>query len=420
MTICGKIYTWSAKAAGVTAVALSLSALIGDTRAQSSQSAVAADDRATLRSVSLVFRHSVISPKYSPPKIQAEWPMGYRQLTAIGVQRTYLSGQALRRKYVDQLGLVSPRYNLKEVYFRASNADRALQTAQVLALGLYPLGTGADPAIYDPSLKAVPSPGLAYTPVPIHAVALSNDSVLRPWTGQANCKRYRQFVKALPRSKLYRAQAKRFSPFLLRMAAITGINEGKKPVKILYNINQIYEPLTAFIAHKKPLSKEITDQDMELLGQLSDWNYHHQFLGKKMGRLTGGPLVGEVLRNFLNFVKDPAHGRKLHVYSGHQRTVLGLEAALGIETARTEGPLFKGRVPPLGSRYAFELHERPEKKYSVRLKFISDQGEKIITIPGCGGAYCPIERFRAVAAAVVPRNWRAACNIKKKRGWFGR
>ena len=420
MTRCGQTFSWPAKFAVALAAAFVSGALIGDARAQSSQAAVAADDRSTLRSVSLIFRHSVISPKYSPPKIKTEWPMGYRQLTAIGVQRTYAYGQALRRKYVDRLGLISGRYNLEEVYFRSSNADRALQTAQVLALGLYPLGTGADPAVYDSSLKAVPKPGLAFTPVPIHAVALRNDAVLRPWTGRANCKRYRRFVKALPKSKLYRAQAKRFSPFLLRMAAITGINEGKKPVKILYGINEIYEPLTAFIVHKKPLSKEITDKDMELLRQLSDWNYHHQFLGKKMGRLTGGPLVGEVLRNFLNFVKDPKRGRKLHIYSGHQRTVLGLEAALGIETARTEGPLFKGRVPPLGSRYAFELHQRAEKKYSVRLNFVSEEAEKTIKIPGCGGEFCPIDRFRKVVADAVPRNWRAECRIKKPRGLFGR
>lgn len=420
MTRCVQVFSPLAKFTGALAAAFVSAALIGDALAQSSQTVVAVNDRSTLRSVSMIFRHSVISPKYSPPKIKAEWPMGYRQLTAIGVQRTYAYGQALRAKYVDKLGLISGRYNLREVYFRSSNADRALQTAQVLALGLYPLGTGADPAVYDSSLKAVPAPGLAFTPVPIHAVALRNDAVMRPWTGQANCKRYRQFVKALPKSKLYRAQAKRYSSFLLRMAAITGINEGKTPAKILYGINEIYEPLTAFIVHKKPLSKEITDKDMELLRELSDWNYHHQFLGKKMGRLTGGPLVGEVLRNFLRFVKDPQRGRKLFIYSGHQRTVLGLEAALGIETARTEGPLFKGRVPPLGSRYAFELHERAEKKYSVRLQFVSDEGEQTIKIPGCGGEYCPIDRFRKVVADAIPRNWRAECAIKKSRGLFGR
>jgi acid phosphatase len=289
----------------------------------------AADDGKTLRSVSLLMRHNVISPKYSPPKVKTDWPMGYKQLTAIGIQRTYLKGQALRRRYVKELGLISPRYNVSQVYFRSSNTDRALQGAQVLALGLFPLGTGPDPSVYDKKLMAVPAPKLAYTPVPVHTVSLKNDHVLRPWTGQAKCTRYRNYVKSLSKTKVYRAQAKKFSPFLQRMASITGINEGKSSAKILYGINEIYEPLSANIVHGKAIPKEITEKDIELLRLLSDWNYHYQFLGKKVGRLTGGPFVGEILANFTRYEKNPAKARRLFVYSGHQRTVVGVEAALG-------------------------------------------------------------------------------------------
>jgi hypothetical protein len=419
MINCVPISSWPANCAALLAAAFLFGTSAGGASAQSNQASTAEQDKKTLRSVNLLLRHSVISPKYSPPKLDAKWPMGYRQLTAIGISKTYETGQELRKKYVDELGLISPTYHLKEVYFRASNADRSLQTAQMLALGLYPLGSGADPAVYDASLKAAPKPGLAFTPVPVHAVALQNDAVMRPWTGQANCQRYRQFVKALPKSKLYRAQGKKFSPFLNRIASITGMQEGKSPARILYFINEIYEPLTAIIVHKKKMTDKISQRDMELMGQLSDWNYHHQFLGQKVGRLTGGPMVGEMLKNFDQFIKKPEAARKLYVYSGHQRTILGYEAAMGIETARTEGPLFKGRVPPLGSRYALELHERQPKKYSVRLKFIQGEDEKVIPIPGCTGEFCPIERFREVVSKVVPKNWRAECTVKKT-GFFGK
>ena len=195
--------------------------------------ASASEDRTALRMVSLLFRHSVISPKYNPPKLKTEWPMGYRQLTAIGIQRTYESGLALRRRYVEELALISAGYKMPEVYFRASNTDRSLQTAQVLALGLFPLGTGPDPSVYDITLKAVPTPELSFTPVPIHSVGLENDSVMRPWTSRAGCQKYRRYLNLLRKTELYRAQAKRFSPFLQRISAITGINEGKKSAKIL-------------------------------------------------------------------------------------------------------------------------------------------------------------------------------------------
>ena len=173
-------------------------------------------------------RHSVISPKYNPPKVKVDWPMGYKQLTAVGMRHMYEAGQALRRKYVTELALIAGRYKMPEVYVRSSNTDRALQSAQMLLLGLYPLGTGPNPSIYDKSLKAAPAPELAFTPVPIHAVALTNDSVMRPWTGKANCTKYRKYVKSLRRTPAYKKQAKKYKKFLKRMSAITGVNEGKK------------------------------------------------------------------------------------------------------------------------------------------------------------------------------------------------
>ena len=88
---------------------------------------------------------------------------------------------------------------------------------------------------------------------------------------------------------------------------------------------------------------------------------------------------------------------------------LGLEAALGIETERTDGTLFEGRVPPLGSHYAFELHEVADGDYAVRLTFNSDDGSRAITIPGCDGEMCSLESFMAVAREVAPADWRKAC-----------
>jgi hypothetical protein len=369
------------------------------------------DQQDSLRAAALLFRHSVISPKYTPPKVDTEWPMGFKQLTAVGMRDMYQRGQELRRKYVDELGLISGTYQLDEVYVRASNADRSLQSAQMLVLGLFPLGTGPDPSIYDSNLTAAPSPELAFTPVPIHSVALENDSVLRPWTGKAKCTRYRKYVKGLSKTALYRDQSQKYEDFLLRMSAITGVGEGKKPVKILYEVNEIYEPLSANVQHNLALPEGITAEDMDLMRQLADWNYHYQFIGKQVGRITGGPFVGEVAGLFDRFVETGGGAPKLSIYSGHQRTILGLEAALGIETERTDGTLFKGRVPPLGSHYAFELHEIADGEYAVRLTFTSSEGSRPITIPGCDGEMCSLDSFMAVAREVVPRDWRQACTM---------
>ena len=112
---------------------------------------------------------------------------------------------------------------------------------------------------------------------------------------------------------------------------------------------------------------------------------------------------------FQRYVETGGQAPRLSIYSGHQRTILGLEAALGIETERTDGTLFEGRVPPLGSHYAFELHETADGAFAVRLTFNSDEGSHAITIPGCGGEMCSLESFNAVAREVVPADWRKAC-----------
>lgn len=366
-------------------------------------------DPGTLRSVSLLIRHSAISPKYSLPKVPVEWPSGKSQLTAVGMNQMFHKGRELRELYVDKLGHIDGAYRTSEVYVRSSMTDRAMQSAQMMLLGLFTLGTGPDRSRQNAILKAVPEPGHAFNTVPVHTVALENDRVMRPWTKHANCPLYRNYVKSLVKGELYRQMGQRYAEFLNRMTVVTGANEGKKPGEILYRINEISEPLDAMVLHGMGLPEDISREDLEMMGRLADWNYHHQFLGREIGRVVGGPFVGEVVKNFQTFVKKAGKSRKYFLYSGHQRTMLGLEAALGIEIARTKGDMFEGRVPPLASRYVFELHEPESGKYTVRLKFVSDKGATEIPLPACRGE-CTLEEFVNGHADVIPADWRAACD----------
>ena len=374
--------------------------------------ALAQEDKAepgTLRAAALLLRHGVISPKYALPNVPSEWPMGFKQLTAVGMRQMYEQGQSLRRKYVDELGLISKTFNTSEIYMRASNTDRALQSAQMIALGLYPLGTGPDPSVYDNSLEAAPQADLAFTAIPIHSVSLAEDSVLRPWTGKAKCSKYRNFVKSLPKTELYAKQGEKYKDFLTRMATVTGAGEGMSPARMLYEVNETYEPLSAMVQHNMPLPDTISADDMNTLRELSDWNYYYQFLGKGAGRLTGGPFVGEIISNFAKVMKSAPDARKLYLYSGHQRTIVGVEAAMGIETARTEGKLFRGRGPPLAGYHAFELYEPSAGAYAVQVKFVDGETAQVVEVPGCGGDMCPMEKFVDIMAKVVPGNWRREC-----------
>jgi|GEM_PF-329011 len=366
----------------------------------------------TLRAVTIITRHSAISPKYSLPNNPISWDIGKSQLTALGVFDMYNKGQWLRQKYIDREQLIGRNYHTSTLYVRSSSTDRALQSAQVMMLGMFPLGTGQTPQSYDPSSPSLPGLYLAFTPVPVHSVALENDNLLRPWTKQANCRKYRNFVKGLAQSEAYQKKAAEYAPFLQKIADITGFNAGEEPAKILYEINKIYEPLSAQMIHKIPIELEISEEDLQLLSDLSDWNYHQQFLGKGIGRITGGPFLQEVVNNLNGFVESGGKKRKLHLYSAHQRTLLGIQAALGIESFHAKAPLYRGRVPALASHYAFELRELSPNTYAVQLKFVSgiNGKEQVIPIPGCSGYLCSLEQFKKLTAEVIPQDWQSECN----------
>ena len=69
----------------------------------------------------------------------------------------------------------------------------------------------------------------------------------------------------------------------------------------------------------------------------------------------------------------------------------------------------RGRIAPLASHYAFELHEVNDGDFAVRTKFFSHKGEMDVEVPGCDGLMCPLPRFAKVLAEVVPKDWRQAC-----------
>ena len=74
-----------------------------------------------------------------------------------GRRMMYERGLQLRKKYVDELGFISPAYQSTEIYVRASRTARAQQTAQMLMVGLYPPGTAADPSKFNAALTGAPA-----------------------------------------------------------------------------------------------------------------------------------------------------------------------------------------------------------------------------------------------------------------------
>ena len=71
------------------------------------------------------------------------WPLlqdGFGMLTPTGMQQLYNLGKNLRKRYVDDMALLSRNYSREFVSVRSTNYDRTLMSAQVRV----PLRPGPD------------------------------------------------------------------------------------------------------------------------------------------------------------------------------------------------------------------------------------------------------------------------------------
>jgi elongation factor P--beta-lysine ligase len=92
---------------------------------------------------------------------EKDWPNGFTQLTAAGIEQSYRLGKYFRTRYGS---LLNPEYNRSEIYVRSVDYDLSLMSAQSNLAALYPLPKKSE--------SKVP-----FQPVPIHTVPITQDFV---------------------------------------------------------------------------------------------------------------------------------------------------------------------------------------------------------------------------------------------------
>ena len=120
-----------------------------------------------------VIRHGDRTPTRTLDVVPYVWQEGLGQLTATGMQQSYQLGSKLRKRYIDEHGLLPNQYQPETLYIRSTDYDRTLMSAQSLLLGLYPLGTG--PMLPHTNELALPS---GFQPIPIHSQSREEDVLI--------------------------------------------------------------------------------------------------------------------------------------------------------------------------------------------------------------------------------------------------
>ncbi|XP_008072117.1 prostatic acid phosphatase isoform X2 [Carlito syrichta] len=305
-----------------------------------------------LKFVTLVFRHGDRSPIETfpnDPVKESSWPQGFGQLTQLGMEQHYELGEYVRKRY---RRFLNESYKHEQVYIRSTDVDRTLMSVMTNLAALFP-----------PEGAGVWNPSLPWQPIPVHTVPLSED---------------RDFIETLPKLSGFHGQD-------------------------LFGIwSKVYDPLYCESVHNFTLPSWATEDTMTKLKELAElcllslYGIHKQ---KEKSRLQGGVLVREILDHMKSAAQTPGY-RKLVVYSAHDTTVSGLQMALDV---------YNGLLPPYASCHLMELYlEKGE--YFVEMYYRNETGREPhpLTLPGCA-ASCPLEKFAALVAPVIPQDWSAEC-----------
>lgn len=340
----------------------------------------------TLRLVSVIFRHGDRTPTETYPtdpyRDGKPWPEGWGALTKKGMLQMLKLGEFLRARYN---GYLSELYSPKEFLMKSSANDRCLMSGQVVLAGLYP-----------PKGMQVWNPDLKWQPIPIHSTPRHLDQLI---VMKKPCPRNEQELQKAYQSGTMAELNHDNEELYDYLTTHTGQNiTNVTAVEFLYNTLEIEAEAGLTLPE---WTQTVYPEKMKRLSAVSLILFTYNDVLK---RLTGGPLVGEIVRNMEHKQSGSLNpDRKMVLYSAHDVTIVNVWRALGFTD------LIK---PDYGASLFFELHTtRSGTNYEVKLLYLNNTATRnliILNMPNCGQP-CYLDNFLRLTRPVVPQDWDQEC-----------
>ncbi|KAK0087794.1 hypothetical protein PV326_005040 [Microctonus aethiopoides] len=314
------------------------------------------------------------------PYKNCDWePDGAFELTNIGKQNAYKLGQFLREEYGE---LIGSKYKSNRVYFYASQQSRTINTAQLVAAGIFP---PIDDQIWNAKLP--------WIPIPIHSQPMDEDILNY---SMAVCENYR-----IDRRKSEEEMSRIFAVMedvqnLFNFLSIhTGVNYTRAvQVWILYH--QLFAQ-TDLHLKLEPWTDSVFSNGK--LIALTSVEYIIQSYTLRMRRLLGGAWIKNFLNHTNDFITDKNNQYRGYFYACNEIQIAGILNTLGV---------YKAHVPGFTSAIIFELHEIDEKLF-VKILYRNEGNVTELTIPGCESSICPLSLFKSVLKNVTMDNYEEDC-----------
>ncbi|XP_015120215.1 venom acid phosphatase Acph-1 [Diachasma alloeum] len=342
---------------------------------------------AEIKLIQAVFRHADRNPQsgklvdmYYPsdPDKYEDWePDGRLELNNMGKLTAYNLGKFFRKDYNDFFG---PKYKNDIVYFQSADMMRSINTAQLLAAGLFP-----------PEPSQIWNPDLLWTPVPIRVTHLLEDYL---FYSALMCENYK--IDKLESE----AEVQRLLSVLSDMRGFrnylnlhTGVNHTRS-----FQGWMLYHQFAA----KTSVGRELESWAREIFpeGKLKDISaveYILQTYTMRMKRLMGGVW----LKKFFNASEKIVNNEKTQkgfFYAGNEVHVAGILNTLGV---------YEPHVPGYASAVIFELHE-VEGEFYVKIIYKDGETPVDLQIPGCG-VFCLLSTFKYLLKNVTLENFEEDC-----------
>ena len=333
-----------------------------------------------------VCRHGFRTPTSFYPW-DSLWTVGPGELVPVGMRQHFLLGSELRQRYVIEEPLLQPFYNASAVYFRSTDVNRTIMSAQSQLMGLFPPSTG-------PQLEE----SLASTAVPpiqvenIHYLLDSLQTKALPGLTQTLP------VEVYPAAIDYELQANSACYLLKRNIAALAPNYTQLALtnQFVYNtlLNSGYFPNSTVLQSKyKTVLDDLLINSLAghplpavfsvpgfignvslLFNQLFSLPYRSQLNARLYSSAFFADLISQ-LQPIANIGTFTA----FRLYSAHDTTIAGFLAGLQV---------FDFQQPPFASALLFETSRRSGQLY-MRVIY----NDQPLLIPTCPSVYCPLQTF---------------------------
>ncbi len=331
-----------------------------------------------------LIRHGDRTPVYAIETSPHEWKIGLGELTAHGMNQEFKLGSELRKRYIEQSGLLSPQYINNSIYVRSTDFNRTINSAQSLLAGLYPLGFGP---IYNNITPALPA---AQQPIPIRTLPKDQDNLLL-----AKDNYIKQF-RAMGEQYVFTSNSwneanKKYETNFNRWSNIFGEN-----IKNLRDLIPIGDNLNVRMLNNISLPKGISKTEAEEIIKISNWAMAQEFKPRNISYFLAKEFLEKLITDLEKAIEDK-QPYKYILYSAHDSTILPVMSAIGLPLEYT---------PPYASNISFELYNS-NNDYFVNMRF----NGKDLYFPNTEQQMCTFEKFKK---EVFPENIKTPSVTDKK------